>query len=201
MLLTFALITLLVCCASKASAGERERKLEKRAHHQRATLHADRGSLRFCRNHPKAKVFCTSRRLRFIRARIGWTRRELAETRARLETRRWEAMNGDFEVSVRILSRRLGVSSLAGWVLSCADSEGGRGKWVPNRNGSGAGGWMQFLSGTYYSNSPAAWRFAASRRVFVPRRYDSWYSPIGQALTALWMFHNEGSGQWYGSGC
>lgn len=87
MLLAIALITLLVCFATKATAGERERKLEKRAHHQRATLHADRGSLRFCRRHPQAVVFCTPRRLRFVRARIGWTTRELAETLAALRPR------------------------------------------------------------------------------------------------------------------
>lgn len=84
MVLTIALITLLSCCATKATAGERERKLEKRADRQRATLHADRGSLRFCRNHPRAHTFCTAKRLRFIRARVGWTKRELAETLALL---------------------------------------------------------------------------------------------------------------------
>lgn len=62
-------------------------------------------------------------------------------------------------------------------------SEGGHGGWVPNRQGSGAGGWFQFMSGTYYAFSGEAFDKSG-----VPRIYNSWYSPLGQALTAALMF-------------
>jgi len=83
MTLTFALICLFIAVATKASASTKA-QLKHREHRQLHTLHADRGTLRFCRNHPRARVFCTAHRLRFTRARIGWTTRELAETRALL---------------------------------------------------------------------------------------------------------------------
>lgn len=83
MILTALLITLFVCVAGKASPASTT-TLEKRKHRQVARLHADRGSLRFCRNHPTARVFCTRRNLRFIRHRIRWTARELGETLAQL---------------------------------------------------------------------------------------------------------------------
>ena len=80
---TLLLFTLLIALATKATASTKA-QLKHREHRQLHTLHADRGTLRFCRNHPRARVFCTARRLRFTRARIGWTTRELAETRALL---------------------------------------------------------------------------------------------------------------------
>lgn len=76
MTLILVTIALLFVAVSKATAAD----LHARKHRQIARLNADRGSLRFCRNHPKAKVFCTAKRLRFVRARIGWTTRELGET-------------------------------------------------------------------------------------------------------------------------
>lgn len=66
--------------ATAATTGE----LHKRQHRQLHTIHADRGALRFCKNHPRARAFCTRRHLKLWKARISWTRRELAETRAAL---------------------------------------------------------------------------------------------------------------------
>ena len=83
LVLTVAFLTLLIAAATKATASSSS-ELRARQHRQVARLHADRGALRFCANHPKARAFCTARRLRFVRARIGWTTRELAETRALL---------------------------------------------------------------------------------------------------------------------
>ncbi len=83
MTLTFLMFALFVCCTVKATAAS-ERTLKQREHRQLRTLHADRGSLRFCHHHPRARAFCTGRRLRFLRARVGWVSRELAETRAAL---------------------------------------------------------------------------------------------------------------------
>lgn len=150
-----------------------------------------------------------------------WNERRIeAKHQAARVARRWEAMNRDFETAVRLLAKQLGVESVAGWVLSCADSEGGRGVWVYRghglldpatiyRDGSGnlvtgrnvPGGWMQFFPSTLYNNIGPAYDFAQGRGVRVPAEYRSWFSPVGQALTALWMFHHEGSGQWTGAGC
>ncbi len=160
---------------------------------QQRALHADKGAIRFCHRHPRAVVFCTFRRLEQVRLRLHYARPRVDNP--------WPILNRDFETSVRVIARMLQLDQLAPWVLSCADSEGGRGAWVPNRAGSGAGGWMQFLSGTFYNNALPAWRFASSRGVHIPRRYLDWHSAVGQAVTALWMFKNEGSGQWYGAGC
>ena len=50
------------------------------------------------------------------------------------------------------------------WLLSCSSSEGGHGRWVPNSQGSGVGGWMQMYPSTF-------WRMwsSARRDVHSPR--------------------------------
>lgn len=154
--------------------------------------------------------------------RLWNDRRIEAKKLAARVQKQWDGMSRDFETSVRILASRLGISSVAGWVLSCADSEGGRGVWVfrghtvldpstiyrghdgllySTQGGDVPGGWMQFFASTLYNNIGPAYEFARGRGVRVPAEYRSWFSPVGQALTALWMFHHEGSGQWTGSGC
>lgn len=90
----------------------------------------------------------------------------------------WRAINFAgpvFGVSVDRLSARI-------------SREGGHGGWICNRQGSGACGWFQFMSGTYYAYSGRAFSEAAERGVFIPRRFDSWYSPLGQSVTAAYMF-------------
>jgi hypothetical protein len=67
--------------------------------------------------------------------------------------------------------------------------EGGHGAWVPNRYGSGAGGWFQFMSGTFYAYVHGAFRAAARRGYYIPDKFKSWYSPLGQAVTASYMFY------------
>jgi hypothetical protein len=62
--------------------------LKQREHRQQATLHADRGTVRFFRHHRRlAHTQAGRRALRFARAELRWTRRELAETRAALRPR------------------------------------------------------------------------------------------------------------------
>lgn len=90
------------------------------------------------------------------------------------------------------------------WLLACSStgSEGGWGRWVPNTGGSGAGGWMQFMSGTFYSYAPRAFAEAQARGVTIPRSLLSWYSTVGQAVTAAYMrSHGLDSGQWSGYRC
>lgn len=63
-----------------------------------------------------------------------------------------------------------------------------------NYRGSGAGGWMQFMSGTFYgySDEAAAW---LGRRgyLFDPAVFD-WHNPLGQALTAAYMRYTDQDG-------
>lgn len=76
--------------------------------------------------------------------------------------------------------------STADWLLYISRREGGHGGFVMNHQGSGAGGWMQFMSSTYYRYSGEA--FAdARRRGFVLPNANSWTHPLGQAITAGYM--------------
>lgn len=73
------------------------------------------------------------------------------------------------------------------WLLSCSAHEGGHGAWVPNSQGSGVGGWMQYASGTFWSHYNSA--VAAARRMhrpLPPPSTASWYSAEGQAYAAGW---------------
>lgn len=89
-----------------------------------------------------------------------------------------------------------------GWLLSCSSSEGGHGEFVMNRGGSGAGGWMQFMSGTFYGNVASAFAEAVEHGVNLPVRLAKWDNPLAQAVTAAWMrYHGHDRGQWTGASC
>lgn len=87
------------------------------------------------------------------------------------------------------------------WLLSCSSSEGGHGRWVPNGDGSGAGGWLQFMSGTFWRMWSAAKVDVVRRGFRVPASASSWQSPLGQALAGAWGVTHGRSGEWYGGGC
>jgi hypothetical protein len=72
---------------------------------------------------------------------------------------------------------------------------------VPNTQGSGAGGWLQFMAGTFYANLPRALAEAARRHVRVRREWRSWYQPAGQALVGASMYRRGLAYHWEGSGC
>lgn len=82
------------------------------------------------------------------------------------------------------------------WLLSCSGGEGGHGGFVMNHQGSGAGGWMQFLSSTYYAHNNTAFADARARGFFIDRTHNSWYDPLGQALTAAYMRSHGMSSHW-----
>lgn len=69
-----------------------------------------------------------------------------------------------------------------------ADVEGGHGEWICNSQGSGACGWFQFKEGTFYGRATEAFTVARSRGFPIPEKFKSWYSVIGQNLTAAYMF-------------
>ena len=89
----------------------------------------------------------------------------------------------------------------ASWLLSCSASEGGHGRWVPNSQGSGVGGWLQFYPSTFARMYGAASLELAARGFIVPGSAHSWYSPLGQALAGAWGVTNGRSHEWVGSGC
>ena len=70
-----------------------------------------------------------------------------------------------------------------------------------NRQGSGAGGWMQFMHGTFYKYVDGAMGAAQARGFTIPDQARSWYSPLGQALTGAWMAELGQQRQWTGSRC
>ena len=109
----------------------------------------------------------------------------------------WAKQDRKFTYALKKAARRYHVSY--SWLLACALSEGlsrpGE-PFVMNHEGSGAGGWMQFMESTFYGNAPNA---RAGNKF--PRRYVKWNSKVGQAYTAAYMFHIGQSGQWTGNGC
>jgi len=73
------------------------------------------------------------------------------------------------------------------WLLYISRREGGYGGFVMNHQGSGAGGWMQFMSSTYWAYSNAAYANARDKGFVVSQSTNSWSHPLGQALTAGYM--------------
>jgi len=87
------------------------------------------------------------------------------------------------------------------WLLSCSASEGGHGRWVPNSQGSGVGGWMQMYPSTFWRMFSAARADVVARGYVVPGSAASWTSPLGQALASAWGVTHGRRGEWSGSGC
>lgn len=93
------------------------------------------------------------------------------------------------------------------WLKSCSASEGGWGRWVPNSQGSGVGGWMQMYPSTWstmfygWSGNEGALDYATRKGFTVPESARSWYSPLGQALASAHGYMNGRRGEWYGGGC
>lgn len=73
------------------------------------------------------------------------------------------------------------------WLLYISHREGGWGGFVMNHQGSGAGGWMQFMSSTFYAYMDSARRDVARHGFQVPANVWTWTHPLGQALTAGYM--------------
>lgn len=80
--IAFSLIAVLPAKAASLSV------LAKREHRQQATLWKDHGTVRFFRHHPAlARTEPGRRALRYARAEIAWTARQLARVRADREAR------------------------------------------------------------------------------------------------------------------
>ena len=73
------------------------------------------------------------------------------------------------------------------WLKYISHREGGWGGFVMNHQGSGAGGWMQFMASTYYAYDDRAFADVARRGFIVNPAADAWTNPLGQAITAGYM--------------
>lgn len=119
----------------------------------------------------------------------------------RAEARRLAAANRDLHLALKLASKHYGVSY--SWLHACAHSEGhidGRrpgykekDPFIMNHQGSGAGGWMQWMESSFNAYPQA--------RTMLPYQYRQWKDRLGQAYTAAYVFKQEGSRQWTGSGC
>lgn len=87
------------------------------------------------------------------------------------------------------------------WLMSCSASEGGHGRWVPNSGGSGVGGWLQFMPGTWSGFFRNAVADVEARGFKVAETAASWYSTLGQALAGAWGITHGMRHHWSGGGC
>jgi hypothetical protein len=135
------------------------------------------------------------------RHRLAAHRWLLSIAEARLDairSRELLATTSTYLGAVRYVERYFGSQP---FLHACPLSEGGYGAWVPNHYGSGAGGWLQFMSGTFYGIIDEAISSARARGMRVPASARSWYSPLGQALAAVQMLADGRRGEWTGGTC
>lgn len=177
LILTLAITLALTAAASAQTPSQAQR---------------DKTTIAFFVNHPRlAKKPEAQQVMWAILARMNARLRSLQSSRI--------PETSDWLTAVKVVQRVYPGSS--GWLISCSASEGGHGGWVPNRQGSGAGGWMQFLSGTFWRMYVAARADASARGFRVPASSAAWDSPIGQALAGGWGWTNGRRGEWMGAGC
>ena len=91
----------------------------------------------------------------------------------------------DWRTAVRLTQRVF--PGTDGWLLYISDREGGYGPFVMNHQGSGAGGWMQFMASTFYAYYDDARAAVQARGFKVDPSVWDWHHPLGQALTAGYM--------------
>ncbi len=153
-------------------------------------------------------VFYSAPCPRVLRSARLWRSRAY---RARIALERFQERRyvlRDFEVTPGSGAWRRAVREAQGpfpgteaWLLSCSASEGGWGRWVPNSQGSGANGWLQFMQSTFWRMFWAARADVESRGYRAPSSAASWYSPLGQALAGAWGVSNGRRHEWVGHGC
>jgi hypothetical protein len=164
---------------------------------------------------------------------IHWINHKWVKHRVRAK---WLAFHlpqtNDWETAVRIVQRVWPGSS--SWLLACSRGEGGHSIWVWNggapfassSHGSGAGSWMQYMSGTFAGHFHSAWALAKARHLPLPppasrtaTGYENltpsypgavtpgsnWTSPLAVAFAAGWAHNNiDYHGPWapsIDSGC
>ena len=95
-------------------------------------------------------------------------------------------MTNDWQTAVRIVQRSWpGTSS---WLLSCSAAEGGHGGFVMNHQGSGAGGWLQYMQSTFDYHYSSALSLARHEHRALPPAGLGWTSPLAQAFAGGWGY-------------
>lgn len=129
-----------------------------------------------------------------------WSARRIAARHLAVKARRSLAYTGDWQTAVQIVQRTW--PGTATWLLSTSSGEGGWGICVWNggapcsssNHGSGAAGWLQYMSGTFYSQLSSALAEArAEHRPTIPASARTWFSPLGQAFAGGWGCHHNAS--------
>jgi hypothetical protein len=96
-------------------------------------------------------------------------------------------LTNDWLTAVRIVQRTW--PGTAAWEWSCSAHEGGHGPFVMNTQGSGSGGWLQYLQGTFYSHYSHAVALARQRHLPIPPASAGvWTNPLGQAFAGGWGY-------------
>ena len=131
------------------------------------------------------------------RAKLKWHQGRAEKLKRQL----WYSLphTRDWMTAVRVAQRAY--PGTARWLASCSASEGGHGRWVPNRDGAPPGGWMQMYSSTFWRMYGEARSDLNARGFVVPGSTASWYSPLGQALASAWGYTHGRRHEWAGSGC
>jgi hypothetical protein len=150
---------------------------------------------RYVERHTRSVPF-----LRWIN-HLWWKRQSLAWRKLSTGGLPWTT---DWQTAVNIVQRDW--PGTASWMLSCSGAEGGHGIWVWNggapysspNHGSGAGGWMQYMEGTFWGQfRPALALARAEHLALPPPQAASWTSALGQAFAAGWGY-THGRSAWAG---
>ncbi len=156
---------------------------------------------------PRQELRCAHRQLRHARAELSapiaspphskgyWAWRVKVSKRWIREAHRRLShvlpLTNDWETAVRIVQRSWpGTSS---WLLSCSAHEGGHGPFVMNYQGSGAGGWLQYMESTFNYHYSSALALARQSRLPVPPAGLGWTSPLAQAFAGGWGYWHQRS--------
>lgn len=119
--------------------------------------------------------------------------RKHREKAALLANRSWKA-------SVDYTGRYFG-QGIARWEWVCSSGEGGHGGFVMNYGGSGAGGWLQFMPGTFWGIIDRAIGSSRARGMIVPAAARDWGSPLGQAIAGAQMILDGRVREWTAPAC
>lgn len=121
---------------------------------------------------------------------VGYRKWQLKVWKARLEgcttaKNRRIPTTRDWVTAVNLVQRVYpGTKS---WLLYISKREGGHGGFVMNHQGSGCGGWMQFMPSTFYAYNDDAYADVRRRGWRIDHGTSVWTHPLGQAVTAGYM--------------
>jgi hypothetical protein len=131
-----------------------------------------------------------SRSCRIARSLIDRHRARLTSALAR----RWHTLPDTNDWRTAVTASQRVFPGTESWLLYISNREGGWGPFVMNHQGSGAGGWMQFMGSTFDGYVGDARIYVEQRGFTVPLGTWEWTDPLGQALTAGYMRYTHRDG-------